>query len=327
VARVLSRDRRLACDDALYRARALEALALRAGLDREASMYRLVNAEADGLPGLTVDRYGDYLVGQLYTEAARGLARVALEALLEAGGFRGAYLKVLPRDRRAAGDDAPGHWIAGEPGPEALIGLEHGIRLQVRPFSGLSTGIFLDQRDNRRRIAELARGRRVLNAFAYTGGFSVACAAAGATVDTLDLSAKILTWARENFEINGIDPAAHRFIAGDAFPFLSGAAGDYELVILDPPTFSTSRGNVWSPARLAELYGLGMGALRPGGWLVAFSNFAGLSEADFVESLRVAALEVRRDLRIAAVLQPGIDFPWLPGFPESRHLKGIIARV
>jgi len=120
---------------------------------------------------------------------------------------------------------------------------------------------------------------------------------------------------------------AHRFIAADAFPFLAEQPGTYDLVILDPPTFSTSRGNVWSPRRLAELNALAMTAIRPGGWLVSTTNFAGLKEDDFLENLRTAAQEARRGFQGTAMLQAGMDFPWLPGFPESRHLKGVIARI
>lgn len=327
VARVLTRDHQQTCDRQFFRDRALEAWHYRQGLGIDATVYRVIHGEADGLPGLTIDRYENYLVAQLYTAASLPLADAAIETLLSTGVFAGAFLKSLPRDRRGKGEQAHGDWVTGDPGPEALTCLETGVRYKVRPFAGLSTGIFPDQRDNRRRVAELASGRRVLNAFAYTGAFSVTCALAGATVDTLDLSASYLEWARENFALNGLEVHPDRFIQADVLEFLTRPPQRYDMVILDPPTFSTSRSNVWGPNRITELNALAMDALEPGGWLVTMSNYSKFSEADFSETLRMAALEVRKRLRLATLLQAGMDYPWLPGFPESRHLKGAIVQV
>lgn len=326
VARVLSWDRKPTLDPSLLRKRALDAAARRAPLARIASAYRLVHGEADGLPGLVIDHYDGHLVAALYTPAAAALAELSLNALLDSGSYTSAYLKELPRDRRAS-DGHTGRVIRGEPGPASFVIHEYGVRFQVQPFAGLPTGLYLDMRDNRRLLGELLSGLRVLNAFAYTGGFSVTCALQGAQTLTLDLSSKTLGIARENFVLNGLDPQGHRFLAEDIFVFLSQTTETFDAILLDPPTFSTGREGTWSPGRVIELNALALRALSPGGRLVSFSNFAGLSEPDFLQSLWAASREARRPMQVERALQAGPDFPWLPGFPESRHLKGFVLRL
>lgn len=345
VARVLGWDKRESYRDEALQARALEALGRRASLQENASAYRVIHGEADGFPGLTIDRYGDALVAQLYTPAALGLAHLALDALMQSGQFRGAFLKPLPRDRRqadASSTSAAGHWIAGDPCPASFTIHEYGVRFHVQPFSGLSTGIFLDMRENRRMVAELVAGMamdrpRVLNTFSYTGGFSVTCALKGAQVDTLDLSGKAIEQARENFRLNDLPVGAtsgaaqagdgHHFMTEDAFPYLARMSGRYDMIILDPPTFSTSKENTWSPGRITELNALALSALKPNGWLVTFSNYAQMKEEELQSALRLAGIEAHRRIQVVHALQAGLDFPWLPGFPESRHLKGFVVRV
>jgi len=326
IARVLTRDKQVECDRAFFERRVRSALALRTNPPIPATMYRLINGESDGLPGLVMDRYGAYLVGQLYTPAAALLCEVAVAVLMATGQFRGVYIKDIPRDRRRF-SGRQGRWLEGEPCTSALEEEENGVRLKVEPFDGLATGLFLDQRDNRKLIGELSEGMRVLNAFAYTGAFSVFCALQGARVDTLDLSSRYLNWARDNFELNGLEPSNHRFLEADAFVHLARSRASYDLVILDPPTFSTSRTKVWSPNRLTELYSLGISAVRPGGMLAVFSNYAGMEERAFMDALYVASRESRTSMRVLRLLQPGSDFPWLPGFPESRYFKGVLLQV
>lgn len=329
VARVISRNRQEVLDDHTLRKRVLQALARRASVRTHSSAYRVIHSEADGLPGLTVEAFGDYLVAQLYTPAAQRLGELALDTLMKTGTFKGAYLKALPRDRRQ-GPETPGSWVHGEAGPESLVVHEHGVLFRVSPFDGLSPGLFLDMRENRRIVAELARGKRLLNTFAYTGGFSVVAALQGAEVDTLDLSAKVLEQARENFRLNKISvegDSPHRFIAQDTFAFLTHLDTRYGVVVLDPPTFSTSRESTWSPGRITELNALALHALEPDGLLVTFSNYAHMKEEVFLEAVRQAGIEARRSFQGVQLLQAGMDFPWLPGFPESRHLKGFVLRV
>lgn len=335
VARVISRDPREVLSDDVIRQRALNALERRQALEATCTAYRIIHQEADGFPGLTVDRYGDYLVAQLYSTSALGLAHLALEAFERTGHFAGGFLKELPKDRRLPAE-ASGTWLFGQPGPSRFEIAEYGVKFWAAPFQvgagGLSTGLFLDMRENRKLIADLSAGKRVLNAFSYTGGFSLFCAKAGAHVDTLDLSPRIIEQARENFALNQLDEDGHRFIVDDAFLYLARVAGKtpettYDVIVLDPPTFSTSRENTWSPGRITELNALALATLPRNGLLVTFSNFAQMTEAEFLQAIFDASHEARRPVQVVQTLQSGPDFPWLPGFPESRHLKGFVLKV
>ncbi len=327
LARVVSRDPGEACDAALFRKRAISAIELRARIAIDATQYRLINAEGDGLPGITADRYDDYLVVQLATPAAAPLVTPVVTAAMETERFRGVFLKMLPRDRRSGSGLPPGRWIDGVPGPGEMVTREGDIHFLVRPFSGLSTGVFLDQRDNRRTVGRLARGLRVLNTFAYTGGFSVACARAGATVDTLDISKPALEWARENFRLNDLDADPGTFIRADTFAHLERHGGVYDLIILDPPTFSTSRTGVWDARRVVDLHELAFAAVKPGGLVVTFTNTRKTTRSTFQDDVRGGARRAGRAIRVLALLEAGMDFPWDLGTPETRHLKGLVVRV
>lgn len=326
VARVLSMERKPHIGPEQLRQRALDAASRRRGLETHTSAWRLIHGEADGLPGLTVDTYDGQLVAALYTPAALSLATLALDALLESGAFHSAFLKELPRDRRQS-EGHIGRWVSKTQGPQTFTIHEYGTRFQVQPFAGLPTGIYLDMRENRRLAAEMLSQKKVLNTFAYTGGFSVACALKGAKTDTLDLSSRALSVAKENFALNGLDPQDHRFLSDDAFDYLSKTSETYDGIILDPPTFSTGKTGAWSPGRIVELNALALRVLRPGGMLITFSNAGLVRESDLLEALWSASIEAHRPIRVQQALQAGPDFPWLPGFPESRHLKGFVVRI
>ena len=234
------------------------AVRLRGALERRAALLadppsdalRLLGA-GDKSSAVTIDRYGPGAVLTIAdgpsdaTESIRRAAATVREELAPMG-VTAVYYKPLPRDRSRLGgampavmtDPAP---AAGDPLPEAILVHEHGCRLEVRLFDGFSTGLFFDQRENRRALMQGVRGKRVLNTFAYTGAFSVACALAGAETTTVDISKKYLEWARRNFEHNQIDTAKHFFNRMDTFEFFRLARRKnlrYELIILDPPTFA-----------------------------------------------------------------------------------------
>lgn len=229
--------------------------------DAAVDAVRLFHGRADGLEGLVVEKWGSVLIAQLHqglpgpTPAA---LRPHLEGWRERFGARAVYLKQFVRDRggtpievRSAHRDAT-PWI-GEPVEEEIAVCEGGLTFLIRPHDGFSVGLFLEHRENRRRIADLAAGRRVLNAFAYTCGFSVAAARGGAAaVSSIDLSKRYLEWGRRNFAANDLPTAAHRFYASDCFDFLKRARRQgllFDLAILDPPTFSRRR----RPAGVFEL--------------------------------------------------------------------------
>jgi 23S rRNA (cytosine1962-C5)-methyltransferase len=215
--------------------------------------YRIFHGQSDGLEGLVVERFGPALIVQIHEgriAASLDEVRTLVEGLMGRLGTTAAYLKKFVRDRAGVSDEEQSQyreavpWIGTPLEPELTI-VEHGVKFLIRPYDGFSVGLFLEQRDNRRRVRELAAGRRVLNTFAYTCGFSVAAAMGGASsVASVDLSKRYLEWGKCNFEANGIDQSPHRFYASDTFEFYKRAARQglvYDLIVLDPPTFSRQR--------------------------------------------------------------------------------------
>lgn len=289
----------------------------------DVTAYRLLDAEGDGVPGVTVDRYDAWLVVGLYDDGLPHEAAVlAALAPLEA---RGIYVKRRPRQANvlvAAGEEhAPPRPLVGEPAPSPLAVVEHGVPYLVRLGDGLSTGLFLDQRLNRARVRELAGGARVLNLFAYTAGFSVAAGLGGARETwSIDASAPALEWARENLDHAGLSPEAHRLERGDCFEALKelAARGErFDLVILDPPTYSKTKSHRWTSGKAWR--GLARRALEvvaPGGRLLVCSNDRRMTQEDFRRHLRAAARDARRELAQLKDLPLPPDFR-APGGPKS----------
>ncbi len=289
-----------------------------------------------------VDRFEAYLLAQSATDPSAN-QREFLRQLSEQDGLRGVYHKPLRRDVRGqAGEEASPRLIFGEPAPEAFPIHENGVQFEIRFGEGYSVGLFLDQRDNRRRLlvnhvaADFsafpcgATSAEVLNVFAYTCGFSVCAAKAGARTTSLDLSRKYLDWGRRNFELNGLDPAAHDFIYGDAFEWLRRLAKkgrQFDVVLLDPPTFSTSKqsGAFRAGTDFGQLVAAALPLLKPAGLVFASTNAAGLEPERFLETLR-RAIETggRRIAQQHYVPQP-------PDFPISRaepaYLKTVWLRL
>lgn len=255
--------------------------------------FRVFSGEPDGLDGVFVDVYGPGATLIIYEgRAPRHLGPSAEAAALLDGlsslGVRAVYHKPFAKDRSRLGGDLPAvvtdpRPLAGETLPEAVMVREHAWTLEVRLYDGLSTGIFLDQRDNRewvRRFAASRRSAAVLNTFAYTCAFSVAAAAAGAATTSVDVSPRYLEWGKRNFAHSGLDPAAHRFARMDTFEFLGYAARKglrYDLIILDPPSFSAGsrRKGIppWSSvADYVRLVREAAGLLAPGGAMLASTN-------------------------------------------------------
>ncbi len=296
----------------------------------------------DESPDLRVDRFGPYLLAQSTRPPGRRLLDY-LRQEMERHGLRGAYHKTLRREvRRCGGAAASPQCLIGEPAPAAFEIRENGVQYEIRFGEGYSVGLFLDQRDNRRRLLTghvaagfllfpaSAAGAEVLNTFAYTGGFSVCAARAGARVTSVDLSRKYLDWGRRNFALNGLDPAGHEFLAGDVFDWLRRLAKRgrrFDVVLLDPPTFSTARtSGVFQAERdYNRLAQAALAVLKPGGVLFASTNAAGLAPAKFLETLRKAIAGYgRRVTREHYAPQP-------PDFPVSRaepaYLKTVWLRV
>jgi 23S rRNA (cytosine1962-C5)-methyltransferase len=324
-------------DAAFFRGLLGPALALRRtlGLADGASAYRLVNGEGDGLSGLTVDVYGAYAVVTALSRGllghARLLAQVALAALPEAGlPLRGAVVKArLPgkgNTPERAKDD-----VVGEAPPEKLVVREHGVPYEVHLRGGINVGLFTDMREHRAGLARFVRGKRVLNTFAYTGALSVAAARAGASVITsVDLAAGPLAWARANFELSGLDAAAHRWEVSDVFRFLEverAAGKTHDVVILDPPTVSGARASLWAQKRdYPELIAAACAVLPDaGGHLWISSNtHRGPSVLKHVEAGVALAKRGAEVLELGG-LPP--DYPTPLAWPAGRYLEVCQLRV
>jgi 23S rRNA (cytosine1962-C5)-methyltransferase len=214
--------------------------------------------------------------------------------------------------------------LVGNPAPVELPIREHGVGYLIRPYDGFSTGLFLDQRENRRFLAGRSSGKRVLNCFAYTCGFSVAAAAKGAETTSVDLSRRYLEWGKRNFELNGLDAGKHRFFERDVFRFLRAGArrGDvYDLIVLDPPSFSrTKDGAVFSLSKdLARLISATMPLVASGGELFFSCNYSEISSRIAKEAFK--RLEGSQEWRFVALPTPPEDFLW-----ESYPLTSFLAR-
>lgn len=324
-------------DIALWRERLARSLARRAPLaaDPTTTAYRLVHGAADGMDGVTVDRYGGVLVVNLYGELLEGPRTVLLAALAELPEVQAIYCKQRPPEAARLTEAeiarlAPAEPAWGVPVVEAEV-LENGLRYLIRPGAGLSVGLFLDMREMRARVRAWAAGRTVLNTFAYTCAFGVAACAGGATrVLNLDLSKLALAWGKANYRANGFTPDSYDFVYGDAFDWLARFARRgqrFDLVILDPPGFARADGRPFSAARdYARLVALAAPVVSADGLLLACCNVAALPLRAFQRQVMAGiAAAGRRGVLTGKFCEPVLDFPTPPG--TSPYLKLLVFRI
>jgi 23S rRNA (cytosine1962-C5)-methyltransferase len=317
---------------ALARARIREAVALRRRfVGSDVTALRLINMESDGLPGIAVDRYGDYLVVHLFTPAALPLREAVLEALEAEMAPTGIYEQRRFRPLSGDAPRGPAELVRGEAAPVEVEVREADLRFWVDVSAPLSTGLFLDLREGRRAVAAWSSGRRVLNLFSYTGAISVCAQAGGATeVVAVDVAAKAHARARRNFTLNGFDAEKPELIVGDVFKVLARFADRrriFDLVILDPPAFGTAgRGQVFSAVQdYRDLVAESLRVLAPGGVLMAASATHKIGPDDFDRMLAEGAARARTKLRILERRWLPPDFCISPGFPEGNYLKFAVA--
>ncbi|HEX9291341.1 MAG TPA: class I SAM-dependent rRNA methyltransferase [Anaeromyxobacteraceae bacterium] len=332
--RILTREPAEAIDAAFWSRRVQRALALRRELVRGTNAFRMVHGESDGLPGVVADRYDRFAVVKLYSAGLGPHRAHIVEALRDAAGeLAGVYGRdEVPHDEEDEDAAPQGRVLWGAEPPERIAVDEHGMRLLVDVRRGQKTGTFLDQRENRRLVRELAQGRgEALNCFSYTGGFSVAAALGGVKhVVSVDVDRDAIALARDNFRENGLDPADHAFAAEDAFELLARYKREgrrFQLVICDPPAFAKSQKAVEAAvAGYASLNRAALAVLAPGGLLVTASCSARVSAEQFYDAVKEAAFKARVDLQLVEERRQPPDHPVSPQFREGRYLKCFVYR-
>ncbi|MGE3800829.1 MAG: class I SAM-dependent rRNA methyltransferase [Candidatus Kapaibacterium sp.] len=295
-------------------------------LPTDTNCFRLLHAEGDFLPGVIADVYGDVLVLQILTKGGELILDHLLDGFQEIG-FQNIYLKNKEAAERFEHVDLENGWLRGEGNTERVV-REHGLEFRVDFGSGQKTGFFLDQRENRLLLQNVSRDARVLNAFSYTGGFSLYALAGGATVvDSVDVSSDAVALADENVRRNFPD-AQHNAIVADCFEFLRGEGDLYDIVVLDPPAFARTPKAVQRASRgYKDLNLHGIKRLRPGGLLFTFSCSGVVDRDLFRKIVFGAAADAGRDVRILHQLSQPFDHPINIYHPEGEYLKGLVLEV
>lgn len=331
--RIFSRHAGTLLDAASIRTRVERAKRLRELLlDRDLTAYRVIHGEADGLPGIAVERHDEYLVAHVYSPVIEPLRPAIYDALTEAWRPRAIYEQRRYRPQTGEGPRAPAELVRGEPAPVEIQVRENGLLFGVDVTAPLGTGLFVDLRLGRQAIGRLAQGRRVLNLFSYTGAFSLYAAKGGASeVVSVDLAPKAHGRARRNLALNGLGESGHEFITGDALKVLARMRERrraFDLVLIDPPSFSQAKGHVFAAQKdYRDLIAAALGVLVPEGLLACASNMAKLPLEDFDRIVGDGAHVARRDLAVVERYGLPPDFPIPAGFPEGHYLKFEICRA
>ncbi len=317
-------------DAAFFRRRIDQALAMRARLEIASDAVRLIHGEADGLPGLIVDRYVDTLVAQFTSTGVERRKGVIADALLAATGLTRLYERSDAQAREWEGLPVQTGWLRGD-GETAITIREHDWRLTLDVAEGHKTGYYLDQRDSRRRFADAVRQygcRSVLNCFSYTGGFSVAALAGGAAeVVSVDSSGPALERARAHVALNGFDASRHQAWDADVNATLRRCLAEgrrFDAIVLDPPKFAPTAAHAERAARAyKDINRLAFMLLNDGGLLYTFSCSGGISPDLFHKIVAGAGLDAGVDGYIVERLSAAADHPQTVRFPEGDYLKGL----
>jgi 23S rRNA (cytosine1962-C5)-methyltransferase len=326
--RILTTDPNEAIDAAFFARRLEQAIALRRQwlrLDEVTDSYRLVHAEGDGLSGLVVDRFGSVIVIEYFAAGMYRFNDVLRELLAE--HFPGSQFYWFAEEHVQKQES----FNCRPPDPPApVVVTEHGVRFRVAPGAKHKTGFFLDQRDNRRALAELCPGRRVLDLCCNTGGFAVHAKTLGRAEEVvgLDLDEEAIELAKHNANLN---QARIRFIQSDLFPWLRDAIANgqrFDVVILDPSKQTRDRDDVDTALkRYFDMNKLALQVVAPGGMFLTCSCTGLVREPDFLETLRRAAWQAGRALQVIRLSGASADHPFLAHVPEGRYLKAVWGRV
>jgi 23S rRNA (cytosine1962-C5)-methyltransferase len=317
-------------DKEFFRKRIQAAIKLRdtSHLKHDTDSYRLLHGESDGMPGFVVDRYKDVLVLQSTTAGSEFWKETVADLLIEETGVKNIYERSDVDVRELEGLQPISGTLRGKPETRLHI-TEYGLRFFVDIATGHKTGFYLDQRDNRHRVGELARERDVLNCFCYTGGFSVHALVGGAkSVLSVDSSADALALGRENVAINELESQRAEWLEADVFQQLRKFRDEnrsFDMIILDPPKFAPTAAHAEKASRAyKDINLLAFKLLRSGGILVTFSCSGGVDATLFQKIVASAALDAGVDATIIEHLSQGSDHPVSLHFPEGAYLKGLV---
>ena len=341
-ARVWTFDTGAAIDHAFFKRRVAAAVARRHALPELCGQQglRLIHAESDGLPGVIADQYGDTVVVQLTSAGAEKWRAAIVDGLVKATGCARVYERSDSEVRGLEGLAPTTGWLQGEAPAGEIVIEEHGVKMAVDIVAGHKTGFYLDQRDNRRLLAELSAGKRILNCFCYTGGFSLQALAGGAaSVLSIDSSQPALDRAAANLALNPhLDAARAHGVEWrcanvfDELRKLKAAGETFDLIVLDPPKFAPSASHAERASRAyKDINLLGFRLLAPGGLLMTYSCSGGIGVELFQKIVAGAACdagrETNRSARIVKRLQGAADHPVDLAFPEGEYLKGLLLQA
>ena len=333
-ARVWTFDRNEAIDSAFFERRLQQAqtwrawLAERDGLDS----YRLIAGESDGLPGVTIDRFGNFFVLQLLSAGAEYQRAAIISALQNLFPDCAIYDRSDVAVRKKEGLELAQGPVVGELPPALLPITEHGMKLLVDIQGGHKTGYYLDQRDSRLATRRYVADKRVLNCFSYTGGFAVSALMGGCRqVTSVDTSQEALDVARQNVELNGLDLSKAEFVRDDVFKLLRkyrDQGEKFDVIVMDPPKFVENKSQLMGACRgYKDINMLSIQLLNPGGVLLTFSC-SGLMTTDlFQKIIADAAIDAGRDVQFIEQFRQAADHPVIATYPEGLYLKGFACRV
>jgi len=322
--------RRFRCDagpiDAEFVEARMKAARGRRKFDSSTTAWRWLHGENDDMPGIRVDVWGSHATIGVDHPSLKFLLPWLVEQVISEPSITTVWETVRPEHDDERQEPSAGSCLYGSPEAGPVLVSELGLRYEVTPWMGLDAGLYPDMRQVRAWLSPYWKGKRVLNTFAYTGAFSVAAAANGATrVDTVDLAATAIARTQRNFELNDINLEPHGFWVEDTFQALDRfrrSGSMFDIIIVDPPSFARGPEGVWSvESGLSRVVAGCLRVLAPGGWILVATNQGSLSPKEFQKLIKAAAYKVSRRLRIVHQGTPPHDIPAALDFPESRYLK------
>jgi 23S rRNA (cytosine1962-C5)-methyltransferase len=333
-ARVWTFDDNLKIDPDFIKSRLISSIEKRKVIlnETDTNACRLVNAESDGIPGLIVDKYDEFLVCQFLSAGAEFWKKTIVQVLSEEIKPHGIYERSDTEVRTKEGFEKISGNLYGDLPPEIIQIKEHGINYAVNIKAGHKTGFYLDQSESRLILQEYCRQKEILNCFSYTGGFGIAALVAGATrVTNIDSSSESLNLLEQNLSLNGIDKSKSLQVEGDVFKILRtyrDSCKNFDVIILDPPKFAESKSQLMGALRgYKDINLLAFKLLNPGGLLFTFSCSGHIVPELFFKIVSEAATDSDREVQLIRTLSQSADHPVILNFPESHYLKGLICKV